>query len=500
MSRILCVWELGADFGHMSRFLPLALKLRERGHEVVFALKDLSNAEAILGRHGFALLQAPLWLPAIPGLPKMPVSYTELICQFGFLNQPGLTGLVKGWRELYALVKPDLILADHSPTALLASRGLPFRRCLIGTGFCSPPRVNPFPNMRTWLKIPPERLPDVEKNVLQTANAVLAGFGVKPMIALFEMFDVDEDFLCTFPELDHYADRGPARYWSPVFAKDHGQELKWPEPRQGKRVFAYLKPRYRDYEKILGLLRQVKGTVLVFSPGISKAMARKYQSPRVIITTQPVKLAGILPGCDLAICHAGHGTVAASLLAGGASARAADTNALTAEQMFEGGAKTYNNWVEFSVGGMMTRGQGAQAEERHRLNRGIAPIGMIRPETRLRVDLKLPQHINGPPRRALVARLFSGGIARALNQQRLREPVGPVFQRERGKVGQEHVLPHHAAQDATLPPRKQLRPQHRRVRMAVVPRLKQRHLRIHLDRLDMHAPQKIAAVHGVAMR
>jgi UDP:flavonoid glycosyltransferase YjiC (YdhE family) len=60
----------------------------------------------------------------------------------------------------------------------------------------------------------------------------------------------------------------------------------------------------------------VKGAVLVFSPGLPKSMVRKYRSPRMVITAQPVKLAGILPGCDLVICHAGHGTVAASLLAG----------------------------------------------------------------------------------------------------------------------------------------------------------------------------------------
>jgi UDP:flavonoid glycosyltransferase YjiC (YdhE family) len=316
MSRILCVWEMGADFGHMSKFLPLALKLRERGHEVVFALRDLSNAEAILGRHGFPLLQAPIWTAPVPGLPKPPLNYTEILCRFGFLNKSGLTGMLKGWRELYALVKPDLILADHSPTALLASRGLPLKRAVFGTGFCSPPRTSPLPNMRTWMKVDAERLATGERNVLQTANSVLAEFGVKPLKAVADIFDVNEDFLCTFPELDHYADRGPARYWSPVFTKDHGQALQWPEPRQGKRVFAYLKPRYRDFEKILGLLRQMKGMVFVFSPGMSKAMTQKYQSPRMTIITQPVKLAAILPGCDLVICHVGHGTLAASLLAG----------------------------------------------------------------------------------------------------------------------------------------------------------------------------------------
>jgi hypothetical protein len=37
------------------------------------------------------------------------------------------------------MVRPDLVVFDHSPTALLASRGLPMRRALIGSGFCCPP-------------------------------------------------------------------------------------------------------------------------------------------------------------------------------------------------------------------------------------------------------------------------------------------------------------------------------------------------------------------------
>jgi hypothetical protein len=43
---------------------------------------------------------------------------------------------------------------------------------------------------------------------------------------------------------------------------------------------------------------------------------------------------------------------------------------LTPEQMFEGGDETFENWVEFSVGGLIIRGNRAQAEQRHRLNRG----------------------------------------------------------------------------------------------------------------------------------
>src|SRR5262245_11880171 len=43
---------------------------------------------------------------------------------------------------------------------------------------------------------------------------------------------------------------------------------------------------------------------------------------------------------------------------------AGETNSpLTPEQYFEGGTKTYNNWVELGVGGLITGGSKAQAEQ-----------------------------------------------------------------------------------------------------------------------------------------
>jgi hypothetical protein len=43
---------------------------------------------------------------------------------------------------------------------------------------------------------------------------------------------------------------------------------------------------------------------------------------------------------------------------------------LTPEQYFEGGEKTYNNWVEVGVGGMITSGSQAQAEQSRHRSRG----------------------------------------------------------------------------------------------------------------------------------
>ncbi len=69
--------------------------------------------------------------------------------------------------------------------------------------------------------------------------------------------------------------------------------------------------------------------------------------------------------------------VGAALLACGVPARAGDTNApaLTPEQMFEGGSKTYNNWVDLSVGGLITSGSAAQAQQRYQLSND--PFGGI---------------------------------------------------------------------------------------------------------------------------
>ncbi|MGA2786919.1 MAG: hypothetical protein ABSF60_05280 [Verrucomicrobiota bacterium] len=67
--------------------------------------------------------------------------------------------------------------------------------------------------------------------------------------------------------------------------------------------------------------------------------------------------------------------VGAMLLSCGATARAGDTNApaMTPEQMFEGGDKTYNNWVELGMGGLIT--SGAQAQQQYQLSND--PFGGI---------------------------------------------------------------------------------------------------------------------------
>lgn len=47
------------------------------------------------------------------------------------------------------------------------------------------------------------------------------------------------------------------------------------------------------------------------------------------------------------------------------------TEMLSPQQWFEGGAENYNNWIEFAFGGLLTRGNRAEAQARHQLRDGV---------------------------------------------------------------------------------------------------------------------------------
>jgi hypothetical protein len=316
MARIVYAWELGGGFGHIQAFLPLARRLKDAGHDVIFINKDLLNAERELNREGFRSLQAPLFQGKLVGLPEPPVNFSEILLRFGFLREEHLAGLVKAWLELYRLLAPDLIIADYGPATLLAARIAEISAATFGTGFCRPPPVHPLPNLRPWMELEENRLANADGKVMDTVNRVLRTFAKPPIGRVADLFSVGEDFLCTFAELDHYPERPGAKYWGAVYSQDQGEEINWPG-REEFRIFGYVKPTFpelRNFIRQLGLLK--KHEIILFCPGLAPAQVEKYASPRLTIRPSPVRLDRLLSRCDLAVCHAGHGTVCGMLQAG----------------------------------------------------------------------------------------------------------------------------------------------------------------------------------------
>lgn len=318
MSTIVFAWELGGDYGHLSRLLPIALALRQRGHTPVFLVRELLAVEAILTPHGLQALQAPLWLGKVNGLPDA-ISYPEMLMRFGYLNARALTGICRAWRHVLALLKPDLIVLDHAPTALLATRGLGVPRVQLGDGFCIPPTAQPIPHFRSWQRENTVRLADSEQHVLTTANAVLMELGEVPMRRLSDLMACQERLLCAFEPLDHYGappeQRTDDHFVGPVFSLGQGAPVHWPGS-EGPRIFAYLKASYGGLDAILAALKAQPASVLAHVPGVARKTVQAHQTGRMSISVEPLDMAAVCSSCDLALSHGGGGTTAAMLLAG----------------------------------------------------------------------------------------------------------------------------------------------------------------------------------------
>ncbi|RLJ68480.1 glycosyltransferase [Sulfurisoma sediminicola] len=306
-------WEFGENLGHIGCFLPLARVLRETGHTVHWTVASSTSAARLLDREGFA------WLPApqCPEKPRQgpPLTYADILLRFGYADASDLLGLTVAWRELMKLTGAQVVLADHAPTAQLAARTLDVPTVIFGSGFYVPPRQIPTPNMRPWIPLPPEQLAAIERPALASVNAVMERFGKPPLDGIAQLFDVAEDTLLGFPELDHYAERGPARYWGNLPDAGVGEPAPWPAV-PGKRLFAYLRAGCRHHEAALAALHALGQPTVVFFPGAPEALLARFAAPHMAFVRNPLDLARTGKEADAAITYGSLSTTSRFLLAG----------------------------------------------------------------------------------------------------------------------------------------------------------------------------------------
>lgn len=315
MGKVVFAWEFGGGFGHIEGFLPLAKALTERGHDVTCIMKYVINSEKVLGSYGIKILQAPVFFDQIENLLPNTSNYAENLYNLGYHIGDGLVGIAKAWRNLFDLLEPDLLIADHAPTALLASRGTSIKKMLYGTGYVCPPRQVPMPPLIPWAEVQKKRMEKFENKVLQIINNTLVQLEAPPLKSLADLFDVDETILATFKELDHYQDRQASRYWGPIISLSKGTTPAWPSNTK-KKIFCYLKPTTPHFEKLVQALREIEAAVLIYAPNSPENFAKKYSTPKLVFLRELANMHKACEACDLVISQAGHGTVALTLLHG----------------------------------------------------------------------------------------------------------------------------------------------------------------------------------------
>jgi UDP:flavonoid glycosyltransferase YjiC (YdhE family)/Flp pilus assembly protein TadD len=315
MQRILLTWELGLNLGHLARLLPLAEALKQRGHAVLVAARDLTAAAQVLAPAGISFVQAPHLAHGHP-LPHRAAGYSDILRAQGWGDVATLRGLSEGWINLYRMFRPDLIVADYSPTAILAAHIARRPHLLIGNGFELPPAVAPLPPFPGFSWATAEQAAESEALVLENAGRVAEAFRGAKLGALRELVSPARALFATWPELDHYGPRDGASYIGPLLGKIGGPPIAWPSEKRASKVFACLRPDTEHVGEILCALKRLDANLICVAPGFSDAQLGLHAAPNIAFSRGLVDLSSLMGESDLCLSYGAEGTVSAFLLAG----------------------------------------------------------------------------------------------------------------------------------------------------------------------------------------
>ncbi|MFG1397061.1 glycosyltransferase family protein [Roseixanthobacter pseudopolyaromaticivorans] len=306
MGRVLFAWELGEGLGHVSRLLPVAQELVKRGHECVFAVRDLGLAATRLADHGFTLMQAPYAVLPQGRLPFSVGAYGDILGLIGFNEPTRLEALLRGWDQVLEMVRPDLVIGDYCPLLCLAISGaMPV--IVLGDGFTLPPADGP-----TFDALGNRRPSLDEQELLGHVRTVQRRRGRPAPETLPGILRHAQPFIITLPELDNYAGRrAPGVSVGPL------QPL--PAPAQAPSTcgwFAYLSLSHPSTPALLATLTRLDPTGSAYLRDASPQERAALASQGIHIHETPQDLPAAIGAAGVLVHHGGLGTLEVGLAVG----------------------------------------------------------------------------------------------------------------------------------------------------------------------------------------
>ena len=307
MKRVLFCWELGANFGHLALAGWLRDRLPADAWDIVYAVTDLRAARQFLGPEA-RLVQSPVWPPQrFQGAIVGPVSQVDVLAMLGFHNTAQLATMIAAWRTLFALIEPDILVADHSPTVSLAARIEQRPLIATGTPFTMPPLGYPtFPPLRGDLA------PALPEHRMQAAiDAALREHGYAASLpTLPSYFASQVRIVIGLPELDPYRSFRQDQ----LFAPPGGFPPLLPIPE--RRLFAYLGSETPDLPTVLQAICALDFPVELFVRGADDFTLEFVRLSGKTLHIDMADLRQTLPAVSHVISQGGAATTAMTLAAG----------------------------------------------------------------------------------------------------------------------------------------------------------------------------------------
>ena len=315
MARVAFVWELGAGFGHLVRYRGLIEQLVSEGHRIVFHAVAETRARQVFATLPVEVRPAPRGVTRAPDLIPNPNSFAEVLWNTGYAEVDSVAARLVYWRQALLTERPDVVIADYAPSAVMACRALGIRCITAGNGFYVPPRLSPLPPYRRTHDGRVERAIISEQKLLAVLNAALAGLGTRPTSTLVEAILPPEFFLLTFPEFDPFAEfRDVAtEYLGAWPSAGFGAPPEFPDGRA--KLFCYLdvKKMPASFWQTLG--RSGAGVVLV-NKANNPLPSRFKNLSNVSVISELVNLTSAAQLCDAGVTSGSLNATLALLLAG----------------------------------------------------------------------------------------------------------------------------------------------------------------------------------------
>jgi hypothetical protein len=309
MARLLATWELGWGYGHVASVAPLAVAMRARGHETVFAARDPVSADDVAGGAFSAIVQAPIYTRRLRR--RDTLTYGQVIAEGGFVDAASVAALVRAWLTLFDMLGLDALLVEHAPVSLLAAHIAGLRAVRIGPTFTAPPARDPMPTLMPWARHRNAELAEAGRPADAIVQAVCRMFGAPPLSGVAELLGRAPNFALSWPELDHHGPQPGIGYYGPLAGIAASARPRWPSG-QGPRTLVYLRfdrPAGRTVADALGMLGWPTVWHAAAPPGFALA-------PNILLSPDPLDMAGMAGDADLFVGRGSHGAGCAMLRAG----------------------------------------------------------------------------------------------------------------------------------------------------------------------------------------
>ncbi len=308
MKTVLLAWELGTGLSHTNGLLVLARRFAEAGCRVLFAFATLDHGNPVLADAGFPVLQAPpaRQAPHPSGQRPPAHSFASILAEHGFGDPAALRAGLRAWDTFLGFVKPDLLVADYAPFALLAAHGA-MPTAAVSFGFAiPPPHLEKFPVLR------PDAPPPMADDALLAQIAAAQRERRRPAPPRLAAITAgDLHIVRDLPEIDHYDGLRHGGMIGPI------EPLAAPTPPPAQpSVYAYLRGNHADSRRYAEALARLTVPVAVHFQPPNAPLAAALRQRGITVHDVPPPADAAVAAASVVICHGGTGMVSHALAAG----------------------------------------------------------------------------------------------------------------------------------------------------------------------------------------